>query len=499
MNGENDQSDRVRVCLGLGANLGDRESNLAEAMNRLRPQVEVTRVSRTYETDPVGYANQPRFLNIACEALTSLSPEDLLKHCKRVERQMGRDAGPGLRYGPRPIDVDVLFYEDRVVDLPDLEIPHPLIAERAFVLVPLADVAPDWLHPSLGKTVRELAAQISSEGVRPLAHELLSGYARDVHDETPHVTVGLDRVGLTNVKRIIRLTSTGRPEYLSASMDLWVDLSREAKGAHMSRFSTAIEDAMNETLQRTAPNIETMTADIARQLVATQGAMRAEVRVRAEFPLSRRAPVSGLRSQEIYQLIGIAAASRQKTVQLVGVEAEGMTACPCAQELLRSRAGDRLREEGFSDAQLKQVFEAVPVATHNQTGRGELLISAAPDVRAEDLVHIIETAMSSETYEILKRPDECFVVGRAHRNPKFVEDVVRDMLGYVVEMYPELSDDTFVRARQTNFETIHKHHVFAERCALLSELRSSVAGQTQSAPAASLNAWLNRQLGELTL
>ncbi|MBT3377240.1 MAG: GTP cyclohydrolase I FolE2 [Lentisphaerae bacterium] len=499
MHRETESPERARVCLGLGANLGDRESNLAEAMNRLRPQVEVTQVSRTYETDPVGYAQQPRFLNIACQALTSLSPEDLLKHCKRVERQMGRDAGSGIRYGPRPIDVDILLYEDRIVDLPDLQIPHPLIHERAFVLVPLADVAPEWTHPSMGKTVSELAAHVSTQGVRPLAHGLLSGYARDVQEETPHVTVGLDRVGLSDVSRIIRLTSTGRPEYLSASMDLWVDLARDAKGAHMSRFSTAIEDAMNETLQRTAPNIETMTADIARQLVTTQGAMRGEVRVRAEFPLSRRAPVSGLRSQEIYQLIGIAAASRQRTVQLVGVEAEGMTACPCAQELLRSRAEDRLRDEGFSDVQIQQVFEAVPVATHNQTGRGELLISAAPDVRAEDLVHIVEAAMSSETYEILKRPDECFVVSRAHRNPKFVEDVVRDMLGYVVEMYPELPDDTFVRARQTNFETIHKHHVFAERCALLGELRNSVAGRPESAPVASLNTWLDLHLGELTL
>jgi len=222
--------------------------------------------------------------------------------------------------------------------------------------------------------------------------------------------------------------------------------------------------------------------------------MRAEVHMRAQFPMSRRTPVSGLRSQEIYELVGIAAANQERSVQLVGVEAEGMTACPCAQDLLRDRARARLLEEGFDDAQVSRILEAVPVATHNQCGRGRLIMTASPSVRAEDLVHIVEGSMSSETYEILKRPDECFVVNRAHNNPKFVEDVVRDMLAYVAEIYTELPEDTFVLARQTNMETIHKHDVFAERGALLGDIRKEIAGNAKKLKQITLNSWIDEQL-----
>jgi len=490
----NQDARPANVHLGLGANLGDRESNLVEALNRLRPCVEVLDVSRTYETEPVGRADQPRFLNIACAARTTLSPHELCRYVKKIERRMGRNTESDIRNGPRPIDIDVLLYEDRILDTEELTVPHPRLHERAFVLVPLADIAPDVVHPRLHKSVADLLQAVDAAGVRPRTHGLLSGYKRDIQDETPGVSIGLDRVGLSDVKRIIRLASTGRPEYLSAAMNLWIDLPSDLKGAHMSRFSIAIEDAIDETMRRTAPNIEEFTAGVARELVATQGAVRAEVHIRAEFPQSRRTPVSGYRSQEIYELIGIAAANGTDDVQLVGVEAEGMTACPCAQGLIRDRARSRLREEGFDEDSIETILQVVPIATHNQTGRGQLLISAAPSVRAEDLVHIVEASMSSEMYEILKRPDEYFVVSRAHRNPKFVEDVVRDMLAYVGEIYTELPDDTFVCARQTNLETIHRHDVFAERSALLGDIRAELAGKTTASPRIDLSAWIDGRL-----
>src|SRR5262245_25603058 len=132
------------VYLGLGANLGDRQASLAEALQSLRSHVQIERVSPVYETEPMHVADQPRFLNLAVKGVTSLEPADLLAVVKRIEARMGRR--PGERYGPRPIDIDILFYGDRVVHTEALDVPHPRVAERGFVLVPLHDIAPDLRH-----------------------------------------------------------------------------------------------------------------------------------------------------------------------------------------------------------------------------------------------------------------------------------------------------------------------------------------------------------------
>lgn len=485
--------------LGLGANLGDRESNLAEALNRLGPKARITKVSRTYETLPVGYKNQPRFLNIACEIKTELPVQDLLTHIKRIEKQLGRTDNGEIRFGPRPIDLDILLYDDVILEEEDPIVPHPRLHTRAFVLVPLAEIAPDVRHPKLNKTILELSRKVPTEGVKLKEHGLLSGYTRDIQEERPGIPLGLDKVGLTNVKRVIRLTSTGRSESLSSDISLSVDLSSETKGTHMSRFTVAVEEALNEALQNAAPSVEELSLRIARRLVKTQGAQRADVTIRTQFPLSRRTPVSGYRSQEIYELGGIAAATHNREARLITVAAHGMTACPCAQEMLRDRAGDRLRDEGFGADEISRILAAVPLASHNQIGYGELTMSAAPSIRAEDLVHIIEASMSSETYGILKRPDEYFVVNKAHRNPKFVEDVLRDMLAHVADMYEELPDDTFVHARQTNRETIHKHDVCADRSTTLGYIRRELAGGITVPPRITLEEWISSRLNDLEI
>ncbi len=152
----------VRVYLGLGANLGDREANLACAVKLLAKSVDVERISSLYETAPWGYEDQPRFLNCACEGRTHLRPQALLAAVKDVERSMGR--GPTFRNGPRLIDVDILFYGQEIVSEPGLEVPHPRLAERAFVLVPLADVASEYLHPVLKVTVAELLQRLTDSG-----------------------------------------------------------------------------------------------------------------------------------------------------------------------------------------------------------------------------------------------------------------------------------------------------------------------------------------------
>ena len=161
--------NRVTGFLGFGTNLGDRKGNLAEALTSLnnRPDLAVLRTSSIYETEPWGLADQPKFLNMVAEIATSIPPGELLERVKKLEHDMGREDGP--RFGPRLIDIDILLLEDQVVDEPDLNVPHISLHERAFVLVPLAELAPDLVHPILDVTIGKLAERVDGlDGVIPL-------------------------------------------------------------------------------------------------------------------------------------------------------------------------------------------------------------------------------------------------------------------------------------------------------------------------------------------
>jgi len=144
----------VTVYLGLGSNMGDREDNLDRALGFLSPRLRIEKVSSVYDTEPIGNINQPHFLNLVCQVYTRLAPSELLTLAKGIEKKLGRVFGrPNT---PRPIDIDILFYGDQVIETPELIIPHPRLTERAFVLVPLDEIAPDLVHPVNGKIVKQL-------------------------------------------------------------------------------------------------------------------------------------------------------------------------------------------------------------------------------------------------------------------------------------------------------------------------------------------------------
>lgn len=317
----------------------------------------------------------------------------------------------------------------------------------------------------------------------------------DVQARRPSTHVSLSRVGVTGVEKVIRIRHDGVEQLFYAELECFVDLGPEQKGAHMSRFEEVVNEAIDEVVIGEAFKAETLAAHIAERIRDRQNGARAEVTIAARYPEHRPAPASGSMTQEIYTMFGAAVASEHGTRRLIGVQAQGMTACPCAQEMVMDRSADRLHEAGFTDDEIARVFEAVPVATHNQRGIGTLYVGCPEGcetgIEAADLLEIVESSMSSEIYELMKRSDEVEVVEKAHRRPRFVEDVVREMVRAAVERYGDLDDHVFVMARQQNLETIHRHDVVAERFGLADEIRREIDAGELAERHVGMREWLD--------
>jgi GTP cyclohydrolase IV len=456
--------------IGIGSNLGDRQANILAALQRLRAQTRVLVVSAFYESDPAGGADGPAFLNVAAHVQSNLDAPAFERFAREVELAVGR---AGVRkLAARPIDIDLLAVDGALV--------RDDLATRLYNAVPLGEIAPALIQVSPNGSIRKRERSLH--------------FATDRQEEAPEVRLSLNRVGVSSVRRVVHLEIDGRSRVYNGEFTMVADLAPDKAGVHMSRFAEILEEATLDVLARDAQpeRIEGLVEAIAREIVQSQRAIRADVRLRAEFSLERWTPVSGKRGEETYTLVGIAHADERGTRRVVGVEAEGMTACPCAQAMVREHSMHELQEAGFTQADAKRALDALPVATHNQRGRGAILVGSSDlaAVRAEDLVEIVENSMSSETYDLLKRPDEFFIVNKAHHNPKFVEDVVRGILSGALDMYADLGDETFVFASQINYESIHKHDAFAEAFGTFGEFREELREGRYVTPKTDLASWL---------
>ena len=196
----------------------------------------------------------------------------------------------------------------------------------------------------------------------------------DLQASTPEVAIGLSRAGVTGVQKAVRIGRGRREKLIAATIDCTVDLDPSQKGVHMSRFPELFEEAIEGVVEDEAFLVEDLAEHVARRIVQRQGALLAEVRIQARYPYERRTPVTALSTQEMVSLIGIAAASRDGVRRVVGVEAVGINACPCAQGLVRGHASERLLDAGFDAGDVERILELVPLATHNQRGLGTLYI-----------------------------------------------------------------------------------------------------------------------------
>jgi GTP cyclohydrolase-4 len=317
-----------------------------------------------------------------------------------------------------------------------------------------------------------------------------------VQSSAPPTHVSLSRVGVTDVEKVTRIGPRGAERLFYARLDCFVELRPEQKDAHAPRFEEVVNDVIGDVLLREDGfKVEQLAQHIAVAVRDRQDAPRAEVTIAARYPEHKSAPVSGIATQEIFTLLGSAVASARGCRRIVGVAAQGMTASPDVQQLVAGRSRERLAADGFTDDQIASIFEAVPVATHNQRGLGTLHLGLPEgcdtDVDAAELLAIVEHSMSSEIYELMKRSDEGVVVEKAARRPRFVEDCVREAIRGAIERFGGLRDDAFVSARQENLEAIQQHNVVAERFGLLGELRRELDAGQHVAHHTTMREWLH--------
>jgi len=299
-----------------------------------------------------------------------------------------------------------------------------------------------------------------------------------VQSTCPDVRINLTRVGVKNVKKLVQVSRADkRPVIFISNFNVYVDLPGSLKGANLSRNFEVIDEVLQQAIDGKVNEIENLCSVVARKLLDHhEYADRTEVLMKSEFMVKRETPVSHTACHEVVKVHARAIARRTFREPIVrksiGAEVTGMTACPCAQNIMKDRANNVLTGLGMEQDKIDAFFAEVPMATHNQRGRGFLCIETDDDqhVDLEKIIRILKDSMSAGIYELLKRGDEGAVVLAAHKNPRFVEDCVREMAKKVLAEFDYLSGDSGIIIKQTNEESIHQHDAYAERRATLAEL-----------------------------
>lgn len=315
----------------------------------------------------------------------------------------------------------------------------------------------------------------------------LSTHATDLQASVPSIELSLDEVGVTGLVRGIVLGDPGVPA--TARIDVAVALDGGSRGAHMSRFHEAIDHALSLVGDegRCVANLAVLATVVASRAAELQESTRARARIAVTVAWPRMAPSSGRRTIDPFdtwaEVVVDRSSGEPRTVATIGVAATGMTACPCAQALVREAGRARMLEAGLDEATVETALEALPVATHNQRSTGTLELQVPGDGAVSgfadpvELAELVRGSMSAQVHELLKRDDELAIVEAAHADPRFVEDCVRALLRDVLlhaGLRGALPHDARVRVRQVNHESIHAHDVVATRSGTVAALRAEL-------------------------
>ncbi len=301
----------------------------------------------------------------------------------------------------------------------------------------------------------------------------------DVQATSPDVTVGLNRVGVTGVEKLVKLEREDRrPIVLMAEFEVYVDLPGWRKGADMSRNMEVVDETLESAIAEPAYRVEDVCGEAAERLIEKHDyTTKAEVRMEATYVTHERTPASDRLTQSTADIIASATATEEGTHEEIGARVVGMTVCPCSQGMSAARARETLREMGVDDDTVEAFLEEVPQPGHSQRGHATITVRSegAPEVNLNELIEVARDSMSARIYNLAKRPDEDHMTYQSHANAKFVEDCVRAMAEGVVTEFPDLPDDAVVTMKQSNDESIHQHNAHAERVATVGDLRAELA------------------------